>query len=182
MMAPGGWPSEDSWLAGQPRSAGPPLCVKRRLGSPLTRGGLGFVEDGGRPIEVLSLRDLAVAIAAGADLDRSTVGDVRLVRLPYIESGAGLVATLPRVGSTGARVRDRFRLTPSNSAGRPAAGVSIHVRRAGAERPPSPSDHAPPPIRGLRADELLYPPAGPRSVLWSDRFAIVADNPRRWAS
>ena len=100
-MAPGGWPSEDSWLAGQPRSAGPPLCVKRRLGSPLTRGGLGFV-DGGRPIEVLSLRDLAVAIAAGADLDRSTVGDVRLVRLPYIESGAGLVATLPRVGSTGA--------------------------------------------------------------------------------
>ena len=61
------------------------------------RAGMAVVEDAGRPIEVMSLRDLAIAIAAGVDLDESTVGDLRLVRRPYIQSSAGLVPTLDKM-------------------------------------------------------------------------------------
>ena len=38
------------------------------------RAGMAVVEDAGRPIEVMSLRDLAIAIAAGVDLDESDSG------------------------------------------------------------------------------------------------------------
>jgi CBS domain-containing protein len=43
-----------------------------------------LVDDPGEPIEVVSLRDVMTAIAAGADPDRFTVGEINLIERPYI--------------------------------------------------------------------------------------------------
>ena len=102
VMAPSGWRSEvppGSKRAGQ--VARRPATISRsaslreaaaRLA--VDRAGAAVVEDTGQPIEVLSLHDLAVAIAAGADLDRSAVGDLHLARCTYIQSSAELVPAL----------------------------------------------------------------------------------------
>jgi hypothetical protein len=63
--------------------------------------GAGILQDSGTPIEVLSLRDLASAIAAGADPDTSTLADLRLVRRPYVAAGSGLAAAIARVVASG---------------------------------------------------------------------------------
>ena len=43
-----------------------------------------LVDDPGEPIQVISLRDVTAAIAAGADPDRLTVGQIDLIERPYI--------------------------------------------------------------------------------------------------
>jgi CBS domain-containing protein len=47
-----------------------------------------LVHDAGEPIEVISLRDVTTAIASGADPDRVTVGDIELIKRPYITGAA----------------------------------------------------------------------------------------------
>jgi CBS domain-containing protein len=45
-----------------------------------------LVDDPGEPIRVLSLRDVTAAIAAGADPDRLTIGQIDLIERPYIRA------------------------------------------------------------------------------------------------
>lgn len=105
MMAQPGWPNEvplGARRAGQVARSRATLSRSTSLREAAARlaadrAGMAVVQDAGRPIEVMSLRDLAVAIAAGVDLDESTVGDLRLVRRPYILSSAGLVPTLDKM-------------------------------------------------------------------------------------
>jgi uncharacterized protein len=63
--------------------------------------GAALVQDPGRPIEVVSVRDLAIAIAAGADPDTSTVADLTLVRRPYVAGASELTPALAGVLASG---------------------------------------------------------------------------------
>ena len=62
----------------------------RQVSEQLARepSGALLVHDAGEPIEVISLRDVTTAIASGADPDRVTVGDIELIKRPYITGAA----------------------------------------------------------------------------------------------
>jgi CBS domain-containing protein len=63
--------------------------------------GAAVVEDPGMPIEVVSLREVAAAIGAGADPATSTVADLALVRRPYLAGGTGVSEALDRLIASG---------------------------------------------------------------------------------
>jgi CBS domain-containing protein len=63
--------------------------------------GAAIVQDAGTPIEVVSLRDVAAAIGAGADPDTSTVADLTLARRPYVAATSELVPAVARVIASG---------------------------------------------------------------------------------
>jgi hypothetical protein len=68
------------------------------------------VYDPGEPIEVVSLRDVTAAIASGGDPDRITVGEIDLIKRPYITSAAevdDVAEALVRVAADEALVLDR---------------------------------------------------------------------------
>ena len=73
----GSWPSEvrlGARRAGQVARRATTICRSASLREAAARlaadrAGVAVVEDAGRPIEVMSLQDLAVSFAAGADLD-----------------------------------------------------------------------------------------------------------------
>jgi hypothetical protein len=64
--------------------------------------GAAIVQDPGSPIEVVSLRDVALAIAAGADPDTTMVADLTLVRRPYLSGATELAPALVSVLGAGA--------------------------------------------------------------------------------
>jgi CBS domain-containing protein len=63
--------------------------------------GAGIVQDPGRPIEVVAMRDVVRAIAAGADPDSSTVADLTLERRPYLAGATEMPSALARVLASG---------------------------------------------------------------------------------
>ena len=63
--------------------------------------GAAHVHDPGTPIEVVSWRDLAAAMAAGADPDTSTAADLTLVRRPYPAGASELTPAPARVLASG---------------------------------------------------------------------------------
>jgi CBS domain-containing protein len=63
--------------------------------------GAGIVQDPGTPIEVVAMRDIVRAIAAGADPDASTVADLTLERRPYLAGATELPPALARVLASG---------------------------------------------------------------------------------
>jgi CBS domain-containing protein len=69
-----------------------------------------LIEDPGEPIRVLSLRDVTAAIAAGADPDKLTIGQIDLIERPYIRAADevdDVAEAMVRLGVDEALVLDR---------------------------------------------------------------------------
>jgi len=69
-----------------------------------------LVDDPGEPIRVVALRDVTAAIAAGADPDALTVGQIDLIERPYIRAADEVdevAEAMVRLGADEALVLDR---------------------------------------------------------------------------
>jgi CBS domain-containing protein len=84
----------------------------REVSEQLTRepSGALLVDDPGEPIQVVSLRDVTAAIAAGGDPDGLRVGEIDLIERPYIRGADevdDVAEAMVRFGVDEALVLDR---------------------------------------------------------------------------
>ena len=83
----------------------------------------GFVDEGLKPILMGKDPRRIGLLAAGADPDSSSVGDLRFVRRPYIRSDAGAVPTL-HAPPKKPKPKTKTTSTPSSSSSTPSSSAS----------------------------------------------------------